>query len=404
MIYVLWILWRKTDLLVLHVPVFSTFVDLCKRILSVGAPAAVTNALGPFAVGLITAVVAAYGAEALAAYGIGARIDALVLIFPGALGGALSPFVGQNWGAHLIKRVAEGIQFALKFVLGWGIFGAVVLFASAPMIAQSFSEDPKVVHNLVVYLQTIPVGYAFLAVVSITSSAFNAVDRALRSTMLSILRSIVIAVPAAYLGGYLYGLKGVFLGIVVASMVTSIFGLSWMRYLLNPNGRVSPDLGKEVTHEESIHLINNDELAGILGKLLPPVLELEELSLRHKRGRIVGVYVGTREIAHINPEGRMDLQLPIEIGENLVHRGVVIHHPQHEDHGWYSHHLSSRQEVTETVWLIRLVHLLYELSQRGEADPLTQKEMAAFTMSQRCIDSMVAAAERWKLAIEPLEA
>ena len=57
----------------------------------------------------------------------------------------------------------------------------------------------------------------------------------------------------------------------------------------------------------------------------------------------------------------MDLPLPIEIGENLVNRGVVVHHPKHDDNGWYSHYMCTQGQVAQTVWLIRLNHLLYAL-------------------------------------------
>ena len=50
----------------------------------------------PVAVALITTVVAVHGDEALAAYGIGARVDALFLWHHLPLW-CLSPFVGQEW-------------------------------------------------------------------------------------------------------------------------------------------------------------------------------------------------------------------------------------------------------------------------------------------------------------------
>ena len=399
MLYVFWILLRKTNLLNLHFPEKKDFVEKVNKILSVGIPAAVTNALGPIAVGLITVIVASYGPKALAAYGIGARIDALFLLVPGALGGALSPFVGQNWGAHLIKRVADSIRISLKFVLAWGIFGSIVLFVSAQTLAHAFSKDPEVVSGLVVYLQTIPIGYAFLASVNIASSTFNAVDRAFRSTLLSVLRSIIIAVPAAYIGGQLYGLNGVFLGIVIASIISSLFGVSWLKHLLNPDGIITAGFGKPLTREESLHLVTESNTAKILGELLPPVLELEDMTIRHMRGKVVGFFVGKRELAHIHPEGRMDLPLPIEIGDNLIRLGVVESHPKHEDNGWYSHSLTNKKQAEETIWLLRMTHLLYELSERGEGDPITQEELKNFIVSDQCKRSLIASAKRWQLAI-----
>ena len=47
------------------------------------------------------------------------------------------------------------------------------------------------------------------------------------------------------------------------------------------------------------------------------------------------------------------------------------------------------------MWIVNLAHLLYALSQRGSADPLTQRELEAFTQTPQCVAAMKAAAARW---------
>jgi hypothetical protein len=85
----------------------------------------------------------------------------------------------------------------------------------------------------------------------------------------------------------------------------------------------------------------------------------------------------------------------LEIGDNLVSRGICQPHPEHPDNGWYTHTLGS-----ETEWLLRLAHLLYEMSHRGVGDPVTRAELDAFTATDRCLTAMTAAAERWGLQME----
>lgn len=394
MIYVFSVILRRKDLLRWTPTPFDGFQASVRKILSVGVPAAITNALGPLAVALITGMVATYGPEALAAYGIGVRLDAIVMMVPMALGGALSPFVGQNWGAHLLLRVSEGIRVSLTFGLLWGLGGCLAIMVAAPQIGRIFTADTRVLDDLMIYFQVIPVGYAFLAVSSVASSAFNAVDRATQSTWLSLLRSLIIAVPAAYLGGMLGGLKGVLIGLVLASVIAAFLGARWLRTLLNPDGEISPELGESISVEQSKNLMDDPTLSNRLGSLLQPILALEGMDVRRLKGGIVGFFVGRRELAHIHPEGRIDLPLPLEIGENLVVRGVVDHHPEHDDNGWYVHTMD--ESVGQTIWLLRLAHLLYAVSRRGEHDPITQDEMTEFTATERCVAAMRASARRWE--------
>ena len=120
------------------------------------------------------------------------------------------------------------------------------------------------------------------------------------------------------------------------------------------------------------------------------------MDVRRLKNQVVGFFVGRRELAHLHPEGRLDLPLPIEIGENLVARGVVEPHPGHDDNGWYVHRICHVAGAERTVWLLQLAHLLYAVSRRGVHDPITQEEMAAFTASERCVAAMQASAKRWK--------
>ncbi len=369
-----------------------------RTILRVGGPAVVTNALGPVAITLVTALVASHGAAALAAYGTGARIDALAMIAPFALSGVLGPFVGQNWGAHLRKRVSVGVRGSILFVVAWGVAGAAVLLVAAPWIASAASTDPDVRAALVVYLRTMPIGYAFLATVGVASAVFNAVDEAMRSTLLSVLRSLVIAVPAAWLGGRLGGLPGMYTGLVAASMVAAILGVYWLRGHLHPNGEVSPRLGKRLTLDEAVAALK-PAVAPAAREALAPVVALEDVQLLRVRGGLVGIFVGARELAHLHEDGRVDLPLPVEIGDNLLRFDIVHPHGTHPDDGWYAHTVQPGG-AESTTWLLRLAHVLYEMSQRGAGDPVTQAELDAFTHTDRCVEAMTAAASRWGLRME----
>ena len=101
-----------------------------KRLLHVGLPAIATQMVQPFSTALLTRIVAMSGSLAVAAFGVGSRIEMVTAIYLWAVAGALPPFVGQNAGAGRMDRVRSAIGIAIKFCIGAGI----VLFAVA-MIA-----------------------------------------------------------------------------------------------------------------------------------------------------------------------------------------------------------------------------------------------------------------------------
>jgi len=365
-----------------------------KRVGRVAVPAIVTNAVGPLSVGVLTGMVATHGPEALAAWGIGARVDAVLLLVPFALSGAISPFVGQNWGAHLRARVATGLRISTGFVVLWGAGSAAVCMLLAPWLAGVFSSDLQVQKELVTYLRVVPVGYAFVGGVAICSSAFNAVDRATRSSVLSILRSLVLAIPTAYLGDRLAGTQGLFLGLVSASIISALVGTVWMRGLLYPFGE-APSKGKRLSEPEAREWLESHPDWASLEDSVGEFLGLDGLSLYAVGDKVLGFYVGAVELAHLGQNGHLDMPMPVEIGDNLVCRGVLEPHPVCDDNGWYRFTLNTSAQAGTAVWLVGLTHLLYALSERGEADPITQAEMARYTESPRCVEAMRAAAARW---------
>jgi hypothetical protein len=388
------VLLRRTSLLGLAGTTLQNLLRSWWTVLQVAGPAAVTNAVGPFAVGLLTVMLARHGPEALAAWGIGARVDAVLMLVPNALAGGLSPFVGQNWGAHLRARVAQALRRALTFTVVWGMGATALLALVAPWVATLFTADAGVQEQVTIYLRIVPVGYAFVGAATICASTFNAVDRAIRSTLLAVLRSLGIGVPLAWAGDSVAGTAGLLAGLVVASVVTAWVGVRWMRAYLWPLGDKPVGVGEALGADALRRWAADHTPWTSLDPQVATILALEGIRAYRVGGDRVGLYVGARELLHLHGTGKLDVPLPVEVGENLVRLQLLQRHPRHEQNGWYRLELSASPEMDTVGWLIGLSHLLYALSQRGAADPITQAELRAYTRTPQCVAAMTAAA-RW---------
>ena len=394
MLVVFVVLLRNTDLLGFAGTTPRKLLASWWTVSRVAVPAMITNAVGPFALGLLTTMVAAHGPGALAAWGIGARINALVLMVPNALSGGLSPFVGQNWGAHLKARVADGVRVSIWFAVLWGTAAAAILIVAAPLLSSVFSDEVAVQKEMVVYLRTIPVAYAFMATVSMCASTFNAVDRATRSTLLSVMRSLLLALPLAWVGDQLHGFQGMMLGMVVATIATALLGVRWMRVYLWPMGDQPPGAGPVLAVSEVVswfRLPSDVELTAAFEE----VLGLDQIEAREVGRNRLGLFVGARELAHFKREGAFRVPLPVEVGNNLVRLGRLEHTPNSEDNGWYQAPMHTHDQVATVTWLVGMSHLLYELSQRGTGDPITQAELDRYSRGPECVRALTDAAARW---------
>ncbi len=211
-----------------HQP-FAEFIKISRRILHIGLPAAGANMLTPLAMAVLTAIMASYGAHAVAAYGVGSRIESIACLVVLALSMTLPPFVSQNFGARQFERVAMGYQLCIHFVLKWQ-FGVYLLLAvAAPWLAAIFSDDAEVQQMICWFIWILPLGYGLQGIVILTNSSLNALHLPMRALALSIVRLFVLYVPFAWSGGKLFGVMGIFAGglianILIASLAYWVFG------------------------------------------------------------------------------------------------------------------------------------------------------------------------------------
>ena len=240
-IVALYLLKRLKGLLLLEWLRWPDIWDNWRSVLRISLPAALSNMMTPVANGVLTAVVARHGPEAVAAFGVGNRLESLSLLVCLALSMTLPPFISQNFGARLIHRVQGAYQSAIQFALIWQLFVYLVLALSAGWVAQLFTDDPEVLRWLTLWILIVPLGFGFQAATFLSSSTFNALHQPLRALRISLVRLFLLYVPLGWLGNHLFELKGMFVALVVANALTALFAWFWML-------RVQGRLIEEVRH------------------------------------------------------------------------------------------------------------------------------------------------------------
>jgi putative MATE family efflux protein len=227
-----WILDRREHMLTFARPRVAEVLDSWRRILYVAIPAGFTSSLLPIANGIFTRMVSHFGAEAVAAYGVATRIEALSLIGTHALFAAVAPFVGQNYGARRIGRVGAALGFSVKASLVYGAVLAVVLAAFARPLSALFSAEPAIVATSAHYLWIVPVSYGLLGDLYIVNAMFHAVNQPYKSAFIIVLRLFVFGVPLAYFLSLALGVNGIFAGLAIGNVIVGVIALALARRFL----------------------------------------------------------------------------------------------------------------------------------------------------------------------------
>lgn len=197
------------------------------EILKIGLPAAGANMLTPIAGGVMTAIVATYGPEAVAAWGVGGRLESIASIVVLSLSMSLPPFISQNFGAMKIQRVEQAYKLCLKFVLLWQLFIFAIMWLLSPWIAAIFTNDENVAEIIRLFLLIVPLGYGLQGVIILTNSSFNAMHKPMAALTLSIVRLFVFFVPISYAGSLMFNIAGMFWAGIFANLLTAVLAYLW---------------------------------------------------------------------------------------------------------------------------------------------------------------------------------
>lgn len=208
------------------------------KLLHIALPSTATQLVQPLASGILTAIIASFGTNAVAAYGIASRIEIFAFIYIMAIAIALAPFVGQNAGAKRFDRIKEAVSFSIKFCLIGGLILTVLLAVSGRWLASRFATDPEVIRLAAFYFYVVPISYTLGGVVAVAMSTLNALALPFAASMVGLARSLFVSVPFVFIGSWLGGMEGVFLSISAASFVVGAY--SWWYIYRSVFKRVAP--------------------------------------------------------------------------------------------------------------------------------------------------------------------
>ena len=170
-------------------------LDLWSGMLKIGLPAGAEFAMMSVYLVLVYSVSRPFGASAQAGFGIGLRIVQACFLPVVALGFAVSPVAGQNFGARQAARVRETFRTAAGLAAASMLLLAIMVWVAADRMVQVFSADPAVIAVGEEYLHVIAWNFVGSGVIFVTSSMFQAMGNTIPSLITSAFRIVLIAIP-----------------------------------------------------------------------------------------------------------------------------------------------------------------------------------------------------------------
>lgn len=172
---------------------------------------------------------------AVAARGIGSRLDAIAFLPAQGLASATVTMVGQNLGAGKNKRARQVVTTAGWLAVGGMAAVGTAFFAMAPVIIARFSANPQIGYIGVQYLHIVVFSYPFIAIDMVNNAAFQGLGLGWPTLVITLCRVWALQLPSAYFFALTlgWGTSGVWFALVFANALASMASILLLRYFLN---------------------------------------------------------------------------------------------------------------------------------------------------------------------------
>jgi putative MATE family efflux protein len=200
------------------------------RMVRIGLPPSVGDIVFCTVYLFINEIVAGYGAFAIAALGIGNRLESVNYMISHGFGTAAATLVGQNLGAGQPRRAERSAWYTVGIVLIWtaAVGGCFILFREP--LGRIFLTDLDSQRALHQYLILLGSTQIFMGAEIVLYFAFTGAGNTLPPTFISI-PGAVVRIPIAYLIGEVlgFGLSGVWWAITLTMVARGLAMAFWFR-------------------------------------------------------------------------------------------------------------------------------------------------------------------------------
>jgi putative MATE family efflux protein len=193
----------------------------------IGLPVALTGVLFSVVYVAITPVTARFGTPALAALGVGHRVESWLYMIGVGFGAAAAAIVGQNLGAGDAGRAARAGWLTTGYAMLPALGFAALSLAVPEQLAGLFTSDPAVIDDAARYLRIASLGQLVVCAEVVLEASLGGAGDTLPA-MIASTSITAVRIPLAAWAAVRYGIDGLWWTITLTAVVRAVaIALIW---------------------------------------------------------------------------------------------------------------------------------------------------------------------------------
>ena len=170
-----------------------------QQLIRLGLPSGVTQAIFSMSMIVVQSLTNSFGELFIAANVIVMRIDGFVMMPAFSFGSAMTTFAGQNIGAGKMERVAEGTKRGTLVAMATSTVLTVLILLFGRHLMAIFTSTDALIEVSYHNMQILSAGYIAMEVTQCLSGVMRGAGDTVTPMWISILNSVIIRVPLAYI-------------------------------------------------------------------------------------------------------------------------------------------------------------------------------------------------------------
>ncbi|MGL4665662.1 MAG: MATE family efflux transporter, partial [Clostridium butyricum] len=144
----------------------------------------------------------------------------------------MRPIIGYNYGAKEKERMLKTIKTSIAIVIMIMILGSCISIFFPSYILKMFNAESDLMALGIPALKIISTGFIFSAIPIVFSGVFEGIGDGMRSLTITLLRQLVIIIPAAIILAKVFGINGVWISFPLSEFVAMIISMVLMKVKL----------------------------------------------------------------------------------------------------------------------------------------------------------------------------
>jgi putative MATE family efflux protein len=199
----LWKLIRMKDTLDMNKSMLTPNRDLVSQLMRLGLPAGITQVIFSMSMVFVQALTNSMGYKVVTCTTAVMRIDGFAMMPNFTFGMAIATFVGQNMGANKLDRIEQGRKDVLRISLTTSFVLVTLLLLFGENLIRLFTSTEEIINLGVRQIRILALGYVAMAISQVFAGIMRGAGDTMPSMWISMVTTVCVRVPVAYLWAYL---------------------------------------------------------------------------------------------------------------------------------------------------------------------------------------------------------